>query len=125
MATDFSALAKRLIDKNGRPITIVNLGETPADPTKPWRGAADARAEATEVPGTGAFVTGAPGELGITFENGAPDSQVVLFPAADDDGETLEDFDEIVDGSTRWRIVETKILQPGTTRFIYAFLVEQ
>jgi hypothetical protein len=38
-----AATAKRLVESNGRPVSFVRLQDAPADPDKPWRGAADPR----------------------------------------------------------------------------------
>lgn len=125
MAADFEALAKKLIDVNGRTISIINLNETPPDPNKPWRGQADPTSGQTAVTGKGAFVPLGGSDLGHRFSESDPDDQVCLFPAADDQGFPLEDFDEILDNTTRWQIKETQVLQPGNSRFLYFFRVAQ
>lgn len=128
MAADFRALAKRLIDANGRTVTITRLSNAPANPAQPWRGPNDPRDSAEgaqSVSGLAAFVPLGGGDLGIKFSELEPDDKVLLFPAADDGGNNLEDFDEVVDGTTRYRIIETQILQPGATRFMYFFRVAQ
>jgi hypothetical protein len=119
-----AATAKRLIDANGRAISIVRLSQVVSDPAKPWRGPAAPRgAAATTVPGRGAFVVLGGSGLGIKFKQDLPDSEVCLFPASDDAGQLLEDFDEIIDGPNRWKIVECQVLQPADTRLIYFFQV--
>lgn len=123
---DLAAVAKRLIDREGRDISIVKLDEDPADPTKPWRSSAAPRGSAaTAVAGKGVFVPLSGSDLGLTFTSGDEDSTVCLFPGSSDGGNQLEDFDEIIDGSQRWRIAETQVLQPGATRLLYAFLVQR
>lgn len=119
---DFVALAKRLIDANGRAVSIVQLSNDPEDAAKPWRGPADPRdSNSVTVSGIGAFVPISGGNLGITFQDSGPDDKVFIFPAADDEGKKLEDFDEVVDGTTRYKIQETQFLQPGAARIMYFF----
>lgn len=120
------ALAKRLIDANGRSITIVQLAKTAQDPSRPWRGPTNPRAPALRsVTGFGCFVPLGGSDLGVTFPDDAPGTQVLLFPAADDLGLPLEDFDEIIDGSARWAISNVQVLQPGAKRLLYYFLVQK
>jgi hypothetical protein len=38
----FATIARRLIQKRGRTVTLVEPSTTPADPAKPWRGPNDA-----------------------------------------------------------------------------------
>lgn len=119
-----ATVAKTLLDDAGREISVVRLDQTAADAAKPWRGSAAPRGNgATTVTGRAAFVPLGGSDLGITFKAEEPAAEVCLFPAEDDDDEELELFDEIIDGSTRWRIIETQILQPGDTRLLYFFLV--
>jgi len=126
---DFTALAataKRLIDANGRSITVRKLTDVPTDSAKPWRGAS--RAVQDSVTGVGVFVSTAPGELGfgVVNEDGLlRGRKVVFFAAADDGGKLLETYNEILDDSTLWRIVDYQILDPGDVRLLYMFMVER
>jgi hypothetical protein len=121
-----AALAKRLIDANGRVISLVRLSQVAANPAQPWRGPSAPRgATATTVTGRGCFVVLGGSELGIKFSAIEPDSQVCMFPASDDGGYDLTEFDEIVDGSTRWRIIEAQVLRPADLKLMYFFLVKQ
>ena len=120
-----AATAKRLIDANGRAISIVKLTLTPSDSDKPWRGPVDARSPAAlTVTGLAAFVPLGGNDLGLDFQDAAPESRVCLFPASDDGGNALEDFDEIIDGTERYAIDRVQVLQPAATRLLYAFLVQ-
>ena len=128
---DFAALSittKTLIDANGRAVSIRKLGESvTSDDQKPWR--VDTEPVQTTVSGNGVFVTdhvreGIAFSMAATLLDGmATSNAVLLFPAADDDGELLEGFHEVVDGDRTWRIMRVEILQPGDTRLLYAIEV--
>ena len=128
---DFVALratAKRLIDANSRPVTITRLGNNPStDDQKPWR--SDNRPVIASVTGGATFVAdkargGVVWSLAREVVDGMKtDNSVALFAAANDNGENLEEFDEITDGSTVWRILRTELLQPAADRILYVFEV--
>ena len=122
---DFEALAKKLIDANGRTVSIIQLNDTPPNPAQPWRGVADPTSGQTAVTGKGVFVQLGGSNLGINFRESDPDDQVLMFPAADDQGFPLEDFDEVLDNTERWKIKETQVLKPGNARYMYFFRVAQ
>ena len=122
---DFSkmaAVAQRLIQANGRTVTIVRHGKNPQDSDKPWRGSSEY--PAATVTGKAAFV--AASDLGYKVrdaENVKRADKVALFAAADDGGQALEDFDVIEDGASVWHIMRVEVLQPATTRLLYMFEV--
>lgn len=114
--------AKRLIEENGRTITVQKQG--PADVTQPWREATTPTL--TTVTGKAAFVdTGSLGAFWVNADNVKRSEKVALFAANNDGGNSLEDFDQIVDGSTTWKIDRTEVLQPADIRLIYMFGVSR
>lgn len=130
---DFSAqiaLAKRLIEANGRTITLVKLDET-SDSAQPWLpdapdvGAAPADTQS----GIGVFVPlASASSLGFTtddIDGTKRNQQVCLFAAANDGGKQLEDFDELIDGTERYSIGKTLLLRPAEQRILYAIEVSQ
>lgn len=125
-----AATALRLINENGRAVTIRQLGNTPVDVAQPWRGPTDELVPVRDSQsGIAIFTTdrvrqGIAWGLATDFIDGVKSSShVCLFPASSDGGKNLEEFDEIVDGSTIWRIVRAELLQPGDTKILYAFEV--
>lgn len=124
---DFEKLAltaKRLIEANGRTVTVSKLANTATDATKPWRTTSVPVAES--VSGRAVFVD--PSSLGRLFEN-VDDvkrgTQVVLFAAENDGGFELETFDTITDFTAEWKILRTKVLNPASVRLLYAFEVRR
>lgn len=129
---DYAKLAtttKRLIDKSGRPVTIVRLATNNDDGSKPWRGNATPRVDATEVAGIAVFVPLSSNTFLGQESNLEPDrrgNQVALFAAKDDQDNDLTKFDEIKDETgERWKIVQGQLLRPGSTKLLYAFEVKR
>ncbi len=133
MAIDYSvmsALAQTLIAANGRAVTFVKQDRTPADAAVPWRGAAAPTATpgATELAGSAVFVPpSSVASLGMStkasdlVKRSEAIMMVGLGPTATAD---LSDYDEVVDGASRWRIVGVEKLAPGSTTLLYYVGVE-
>lgn len=114
------AFAQRIIKKNGRPIVFQLLSATPADATKPWKGA-QAPTVAKSFSTYGAFVplTGRVdlSSMAIDDEMLKRVEQVVLVAG----GTELDAYNQIVDTAITYRIDWFKKLRPGPTTFLYAF----
>ena len=121
--------ARRLIDKNGREMSIIKLGKTFADPSAPWRGQGNPRqVPDAEVAARGVFV---PLYSQVFLGSGEKESkglmrgEQICLVAAPPSGENLVDFDEIVDDEVHWKIVRPQVLRPGATSVMYAFEVRR
>lgn len=125
--------AKRLIDKSGRSITINRLDRSPADSAKPWRGELDPRATGKierSLTTIGIFVhpdslrdqtmTRPFGFSAIDEELIKRFNQIVLVSGAGTSFENLEDFDEVTDGTSSWKIELVVRLQPGDVNIMSA-----
>ena len=123
--TPLIATAQRLISENGRSVTLVELDSSPADPSKPWKGAADPRAvpdasltlDAVFVnPGT------ATTSLGLSLETSdfikRSEQIMIISPGASVD---LTGFEEVSDDSVTWKIQGMEILKPGA-EVVVAFI---
>ncbi len=124
---DFAALtvtAQRLISENGRSITLVSFDDTLQNPSRPWLGPADPRAtpastlvvDAVFVPPSGAAALGLSLQTVDLLKNA---EQVAIISPGVDVG--LEPFQEIIDGTTRWKIMMTEVLRPAS-QTVLAFL---
>jgi hypothetical protein len=127
-------MAKRLIEKYGRTISILASSPAPANPAKPWRGSAKPHTEddPTTVLAKGAFVGLSLAELGFTetdvdgqlHKRGAKFCLVApsgLVPVDTD----ISQYDAILDGDSVWRIQKVHVLEPGDLRLFYAIEVVQ
>lgn len=126
--------AEKLIEKNGRSVTLVKRSTVPETPSEPWKGPVD------EV-----YTDGTPGALGdkagvvvfAAFVDVSSDSELAEFftslggevrrgtKAALVAGlsvtpEAIEEFDVVVDGDDVWNIESTDTLRPGTVVLLYA-----
>jgi len=118
--TALAATAKRLIDDNGRSITVIKWGSASKDTEKPWRGRRGYRE--AEVTGAAVFV---PRTLKLsTFasddEEGTSRLRNYCYFAADNDaGYDLSTFDAIEDGGVIWRIESVEKIEPAALRVLY------
>lgn len=125
-----AATAKRLIEANGRTVTLLKLNRTEADPTKPWRGPdtdADpsAAGEGGKLVVKAAFVPARGTGFGRDI-NASPNpllsdvEQFALIAAASlPTGTDLEDFDLMRDRSKLWRIIFAGLLAPADTDVVW------
>jgi hypothetical protein len=122
-----AATAKRLIEENGRTVTLYRKVRTPLDVNKPWRGPSTAAA------------TPDPNVVGQV--------KAVIYPVKEedvDDGlvrlgmqtamvahdslqspEDLSDIDAIKDGSYTYKVVKAVVIGPGDTKIVYQFYLER
>jgi hypothetical protein len=126
--------AQRLIRKNGRPLILYKLGGGPADPLKPWRGAAT-QLDIEPVNEYGSFVIGntaIPTESrGLAYdwvddELLRTTRHVFLLPALG--LPPMDDYKTVIDvqnDNTRWNIIWGQCLQPAEQRIMYCFGLKQ
>jgi len=127
--TSFRALADRLISENGRNLSIVRRDQAnPVDAAKPWRASTEAGTITTVV--VGVFIEYEKEDFdGSLVRRG---DKRVLIAAKDVEDETtgtlnvkVEDYDHILDGDVRWKIIDAKLIEPGNLRIMYDVQVRQ
>lgn len=114
------ATVRRLLDRNGRSVSIQQLGAIAADSTRPWRGAATPTVAVTRTL-KACFVPATADEFGRSIANDdmlASVQQIALMEPSDIE---LEKFDTILDGGSRYAIKWSWTLKPGSTILLYAF----
>lgn len=127
-----AATAKRLVEANGRAVTLFKVNRTPDNASEPWRGTStppNAPDGGLEIPdvivafvpasggGFGKLVADAGGSLSVAFD------QVGLM-ASDSlpTGTTFEDVeqaDTIRDGDDLWKIVTRGHLRPASKSILF------
>lgn len=125
---NFQALAKRLIDENGRAIVLVQSSRTPANGAQPWRAPTfpASGTGATEVTATGVFLaykeSDIPGQLVKRGEKRCLVAVTDLAPLTD-----IRQFDAVrdVDDDETWRILDAQLIHPGDTRILYDLRISQ
>jgi len=118
--SSFVALAKRLIDKNGRSVNIELLSKGPADANKPWRGNATPATSISTVV-KACFVPATTEMFGRTIANDdmlAKTDQIALVAQSTSN---LENYTSINDGNSRYKIEWVWTLKPGSVIIMYAF----
>ncbi len=122
--TEIAVLAQGLIDENGRLVTFNRRKQEAADPAKPWRGPGDPSAvpDATnEVRAVFVGVNRSTPALGLEFVSEEllkrAEECCLVGPTASFD---LATADELVDGTTHWKIEFVQVLKPGDTVLLYA-----
>ena len=118
-------LARRLVAARGREVSFIKLNATPADPAKPWRGAANPRAapgDTASVPSV--FVPpSSASQLGLSTvseELLRRSTQIAICAPGSSSTDNLEEFDEVVDkDGSRWKITFVETLRPADVRIVY------
>ena len=125
--TALAATAKRLVEANGRSVTLLKENRVPDNASEPWRGTSTEPAVLTGGDEQTALVAFVPAS-GSGFGRLASDNQaglqvqfdqVGLLAASSLDGVDVEGFDRVLDGTTSWKIVTRGKLQPATTPVLW------
>ena len=128
-----AATAKRLIEKNGRDITLVTPADTVLrDANKPWRGVDMARNNGNEVEliVKAAFLqVGTDTQFGEDEESESTllirdNSKIFLIASTSLGVSDIRSFTEIRDGTTVYNIVNITILKPADIELIAFVEVE-
>lgn len=127
--TSFRSLAERLIEANGRSLSLVRRDQdNPTDPVKPWRDSTEA-AEIT-VAVIGVVIDFEKEDFdGSLMRRGDKRILVADKSVIDEGGSAanlnIEDYDHIIDGGVRWKILSAKVVEPGDTRIMFDLQVRQ
>lgn len=108
--------AEKLIDKFGRPASLLKKSLTPADPAKPWEGSASEGA-AEDI--TAVFLDFNDDQIDGTVIK-AGDQKVLVAAKATAD---ISTEDSIVDSGRTWRIKAANLLKPGSVAYIWTLQV--
>lgn len=126
---NFRDLAERLIEENGRSMALVRRDQgNPTDPAKPWRASTEANTVTVTVQGV--FTEFEKEDFDGTLVRRG-DKRVLVAASSVEDAATgsqnikIEDYDHIIDGAVRWKIVEATLIEPGALRVMYDVQVRQ
>lgn len=119
-----SQIANTLVAENGRAVTFIKMDRTPADPAKPWRGAAAPTATpAATLAATAVFVEpSSASRLGISSEESdlvKRSTQIMMVALGSESSEDLRDYDQVLDDGTHWKITTVEQLKPGDTSLLF------
>jgi hypothetical protein len=118
------AAVRELIPDAGREVDVLKYDNTPADPDKPWEGAADPR-DTADIVTVWAVAVQPSGlaELGIEVELDGDQmrnvAEVLVCEPGDDQGIDLSTYDEVRDGGQTHKIEWASKLRPAGTTLLY------
>ena len=126
---NFRRLAERLIEENGRTLSLVRQDQAnPVDPAKPWRASTEAAEITVDV--LGVFIEFEKDEVDGSIVMRGDKRVLVADKSVTDEGGSaanlkIEDYNAILDDAVRWRIVTAGVIEPGDTRIMYDLHVRQ
>ena len=127
--TSFRSLAERLIEANGRSLTLVRRDQgNPTDSDKPWRDSTEADTVSTTL--TGLFVEYEKEDFDGSLIRRGDKKILIAAKSVEDESASsvnvkIEDYDHILDGTVRWKIVAVDLIEPGPSRVMYEIQVRQ
>ncbi len=126
---NLKSLAERLIEANGRNLTLVRRDQgNLIDANEPWRGSTEASEISFVVKGV--FTEFEKEDFaGSLVRRGDKRVLIAEQSVLDESGGAtnlkIEDYDHILDGGVRWKILSVEAIQPGDTRIFYDLHVRQ
>lgn len=126
---NFRLLAERLIEANGRDISLVRRDQgNPVDPAKPWRGSTEADTATVVVKGI--FIEFEKEDFDGSLVRRGDKRVLIADKSVIDEGGAIpnlkiEDYDHILDGATRWKIITAELIEPGPLRIMFDIQVRQ
>lgn len=120
-----AALAKRLIEANGRTVTFNRLAVS-ADPAKPWR--TDAPVVDSSSTQKAAFVSLSARHLGIELTQDQLElraDQMLLAGFSTVDGFDMLRVNQIVDGTETFVVQWVQTIKPGDTAVFFAYGIKR
>lgn len=127
--TSFRLLAERLIEANGRSLSLVRRDQgNLIDPAKPWRGSTEA-AEITVIV-TGVFIEFEKEDFDGTLVRRGDKRVLIADKSVTDEGGSasnlfITDYDHILDAGVRWKIMKAELIEPGPVRIMFDIHVRQ
>ena len=129
--TAFRLLAERLINENGRSLTLQREDQVnPVDVAEPWRAADPAGANIVSLTVLGVFIEYEKEDFdGSLVRRG--DKRVLVAAKDTEDVRTgtenilVEDFDTLLDGAEIWKIITVEVIEPGPLRVMYDLQVRK
>ena len=124
----FQNLAERLIEENGRTLSLVRLDQgNPTDPAKPWRGSTEA--DEITVVVTGVVIEFEKEDFDGTLVRRGDKRILIADKSVTDESNAsnlkIEDYTFVLDGSVRWKIITAVLIEPGPLRIMYDLQVRQ
>ncbi len=109
-------IAAALVKENGREVILIKHNAMLEDITQPWEGPSDARAApaATATLDAVFFNPNTMAQLGISFESTDLVPRIEQIMMVIPGAVNVEDFQEVLDDGTYWKIGHIEIFKPGS-----------
>ena len=121
--TRSAATAKRLIEANGRTVSLIRKVATPGDTDKPWRGpTSDGDDEVGDVKAI-VYPVNARDVDGNNIRRG--DEICIIAHTSLASPEDLRDIVFIEDGGRRFKVMNSEVIGPGDVVIVYSFQLRQ
>jgi hypothetical protein len=127
--TNLRLVAEKLIEANGRTISLVRRDEvTPLDNTKPWR--ANTTTTQVTISVIGAFIDFDNDDLDGTIIRRGQKRILISAKSAEEAGVNsltdIENYDRMVDSdNTSWSVKQVSVIQPGLEKVAYDMRVSR
>lgn len=129
--TAFRLLAERLINENGRTLTLQREDQVnPVVLAEPWREADPAGANIVSLTVLGVFIEFEKEDFdGSLVRRG--DKRVLVAAKDTEDVQTgtenikIEDYDTLLDGTEVWKVITVGVIEPGNLRVMYDLQVRK
>ncbi len=125
----FQNLAERLIETNGRTLSLVLRDQgNLTDPAKPWR--ASTEVDLITVVVKGVVIDFEKEDFDGTLVRRGDKRILIANKSVTDEGGTaanlkIEDYDHVLDGGVRWKIITAMLIEPGDLRIMFDLQVRQ
>lgn len=127
MAFDYTAIstiAFNLVSNFGKTVTFEKFSSALEDPAKPWLGPVDPRLtpDATAIVSAVAVEPDSTVQLGISTSDSdlvKRSEQILIVAPGPSFTEDLATFNEVIDGSIRWKITVVEKLRPANDTLLY------
>jgi hypothetical protein len=114
--TDIAAVAKELIEDFGRTLTIRKIDTAPTDSSKPWRGQGTSHTSITPI---GVILDYEAKDIDGEIIRGRDRLAYIAATSTEVGSNDLSTFDEVVDETITYRIIQVERLKPGGTVLLY------
>lgn len=125
----FQDLAVRLIEANGRTLSLVRRDQAnPTDPAEPWRSSTESGTITVAV--LGVFAEFEKEDFDGSLVRRGDKRVLIAAKSVTTEGGSasnliIEDYDHILDGTTRWKIITAGVVEPGVLRVLFDLHVRQ
>ncbi len=126
---NFRTLAERLIEENGRDISLVRRDQgNPVDSAEPWRASTEAATITVVVKGV--IIEFETEDFDGTLVRRGDKRVLISDKSVIDEGGgatnlIIEDYDHVLDAGVRWKIINADTIEPGDTRIMYDLQVRK